>query len=265
METPMRAYRLGANMKRRDILLAAAAFLLPAIGSTQPPCPPAQFGVVGGTSASSAPCPTAPGSIYSTNFTGAENPLSEGGKWVAGKAVGLNWNNPLSASGKALASVLSGATGNRYDDSIAHLSASFVSFNANHYAQGTVYRVPGYSPSGQHEIELLLRFQITANSARGYEVLWGHAGNLALVRWNGPLGDYTSLLSGVNIGAAVDGDVLRAEITGGVIKIYKNGSLVATGPSNTTWTGGQPGIGFWPVDASTPANYGWKAFEAGNL
>jgi len=57
--------------------------------------------------------------------------------------------------------------------------------------------------------------------------------------------------------------VLRAEIAGNVITVYKNGVLVATGPPDSTWTGGQPGIGFWPVDASTPGSYGWKGFTAG--
>jgi len=58
-----------------------------------------------------------------------------------------------------------------------------------------------------HEIELLLHFQITASNARGYEVLWGVTGECNIVRWNGPLGNYTPLLSvsGPNIGAAVDG------------------------------------------------------------
>jgi hypothetical protein len=204
---------------------------------------------------------------YSTNFNLTENPISEGGNWVGGKAVGLDWNNPLSAAGKAYASVLSGLSGRRYDDSVAHLNASFLTFNANQYAQGTVYRVPGYSPAGsKHEVELLLRFQITAHHARGYEVLWGHGGDFAIVRWNGLIGDYKDLgFTGPGPGTAVDGDVLRAEIIGDVIRVFKNGSLVGTGPSDTMWTDGQPGMGFWPVDSSAPVSYGWKNYEAGNL
>jgi len=126
--------------------------------------------------------------------------------------------------------------------------------------------VKGYrNPGDAHEIELLLRFRISANNARGYEVLWGQDGVIAIVRWNGPLGDYTSLLEGPNIGAAVDGDTLRAEIVGTVVKVYKNGTLVATGPSNSTWTDGQPGMGFWPLPGATLASYGWKSYLAGNV
>ena len=102
-----------------------------------------------------------------------------------------------SGSGEAYGSVRSGATGSRYDDDIASLNTSFLSFNANQYAQASVYRAKGYSPSGSHEVELLLRFQICPNNARGYEVLWGAGGFLAIVRWNGPLSSYTPLLDNV--------------------------------------------------------------------
>jgi hypothetical protein len=217
---------------------------------------------------SPAPAPRTPAvPSYSTNFNLTENPITEAGNWICGKAVGLDWNNPLSASGKAYASVLSGLTGRRYDDSIAHLNPSFLTFNPNQYAQGTVYRVSGYSPAGsKHEVELLLRFQITAHRARGYEVLWGHNGDFAIVRWNGPIGDFKILgFTGPGPGRAVDGDVLRAEIVGNIIRVFKNGSLVGTGPSDATWADGQPGMGFWPVDSSTPINYGWKNYEAGNI
>ena len=180
--------------------------------------------------------------------------------WINGKAVGLDWNNVRTLDGKAFAS----AVASGYNDDIAVLNTTFA---ANQYAQGTVFRAPGYSPGVSHEVELLLRFWITAHNARGYEVLWGQSGELNIVRWNGVLGDYTPLggVAGPNIGAAVDGDVLCAEIVDRVIKVYKNGSLVFTGPPNSTWTDGEPGMGFWPTAGATPQSYGWKAFEAGSL
>ena len=199
------------------LLIPVLALALTACGSGGDATPPAV--TVSGTP------PPAPAASYSTNFNLTENPISAG-RWINGKAVGLDWNDVQSVPGKAYASAL--ATG--YDDDIAVLNTTFA---ANQYAQGTVYRVSGYSPGVSHEIELLLRFQVTAHNARGYEVLWGQTGEVNIVRWNGPLGDYTPLgaVSGPNIGAAVDGDVLRAEIIGSVIKVYKNGSLVMTGPS----------------------------------
>jgi len=215
-------------------------------------------GASSGTAPAIVPAPARSAAGYSTSFSSTENPISEGGKWINGKVAGLDWNNAQSVPGKAHAAAF--ATG--YNDPIAILSTTFA---ADQYAQGTVYRAPGYSPGASHEIELLLRFEIAAHNARGYEVLWAHDGGIAIVRWNGPLGNYTPLREGPNIGRAVDGDVLRAEIIGGAVRVYKNGSLVATGPADATWSTGQPGMGFWPKPGSTPENYGWKNFQAGNL
>ena len=260
--------RLGASLSvlpemKHTLLILTVGLFTSTLGRAQTPCPPPQFGVEGGSSVTT-PCPSASGNSYSTSFDTTENPLSEGGRWITGKAVGLDWNNPLTESGVVHASVRSGASGNRYDDSIAHVSNSFVDFKPDQHAQATVYRAPGYAPTGsKHEVELLLRFEITAHNARGYEVLWGWDGDFAIVRWNGPLGNYTTLYS-TFLEQLVDGDVVRAEISGSVIKVYKNGALKAA-PTDTTFADGQPGVGFWPVDSSTPANYGWKDFAAGNL
>jgi hypothetical protein len=254
-------------MKRRDLILASAGLagtLIPGFGRAAEPCPPPLVGVDGGSSASTT-CPTSTGSAYSTNFTGTENPLSEGGKWINGKAVGLSWNNVQTVPGKAYAAQFVGLSSSRYDDCLAHLNTSFT---ANQYAQGTVSRVSGYrNPIDKHEIELLLRFQLTANSARGYEVLWGQDGEIYVVRWNGPLGSYTALANIPDApgNKAVDGDVLRAEMIGSVIRVYRNGALVLTAPADSTYTTGQPGIGFWPTAGSTLSSYGWKNFQAGSL
>jgi subtilisin family serine protease len=214
------------------------------------------------SAASNAVTPTGGtgGASYSTNFPATENPISQGGMWFNGNAAGLDWNNVQTTPGKAFAAAFVGG----YDDPIAVLNTAFT---ANQYAQGTVYRAPGYSPTTNHEIELLLRFRITPDSARGYEILWGHGGELNIVRWNGPYGSYTPLLGtiGPNIGAAVDGDVLRGEVMGNVVRVYKNGTLVATSPADNTFTDGQPGIGFWPRPGATLQNFGWKSFSAGSL
>lgn len=242
-----------------------AMSLIMGISRASSPCLPAipdsPPGIsVGGARSVSPNCGTISADVYATNFLAAEKPLSEGGKWINGQARGLDWHDVQSTRGEAHAAQF--ATG--YDDDIAVLNTSF---SANQFAQGTVFRARRYSPSASHEIELLLRFQITAHNARGYEVLWGQTGELNIVRWNGPLGSYTPLkrVTGLNIGAAVDGDLLRAEIVGSVIRVYKNGSLVFRGATNTTWTDGQPGMGFWPKAGATLTGYGWKHFEAGSL
>lgn len=215
--------------------------------------------------------PLASGSSYSTNFPLTENPISEGGVWARGGTEGLDWTNPLTTGGHAVASTT--PTPTRYSDDIAIIKSSAVAFSANQYAQGTVYLAPGYTGNGGgHEVELLLHFSISAHDAHGYEILWGIPGYMAVVRWNGPVTSYAPIYDpGVgSIPVPKDGDVLRAEISGNIIKVFRNGTQV--GPNidvgsvgGTVWSTGQPGMGFWPVDGAIPGNYGWKSYQAGSL
>ncbi len=255
MNSPQPTHRYLANCITRSVLLLTIALGSGSPAISQTPEAPRNVRILSLPDGNSH-------DFYGTGFPLAENPISEGGNWINGKTVGLDWNNVQTIPGRAYGAVIVSS----YNDDIAVLNTTFA---ADQYAQGTVYRAAGYAPSGSHEIELLLRFKITAHNARGYEVLWGGGGQtngeIAIIRWNGPLGDYTSLAS-TTIAPAVDGDVLRVEIIGSVIKVYRNGSLVLTGPSNSTWTDGQPGVGFWPTDRGgvTSSSYGWKTFEAGN-
>lgn len=209
-------------------------------------------------------------SSYSTTFATDETVLSEGGRWTNGLQTGLLWNNVKTVNGSAYGSAFFGGA-NNYNDDIAVLNSPTLS--ANQYAQAVVSRAGGYNPGVSHEIELLLRFSITANNAHGYEVLWAVTGSIAIVRWNGAIGNYTpsSTVDGLNIGAAVDGDVLRAQINGNILSVFKNGAQVASVDVTTTfgggtvWSSGQPGIGFWPQSGATLTSYGWKSFLAGSL
>jgi hypothetical protein len=197
---------------------------------------------------------------YSTEFDGTENPLSEGGVWTNGGDVGLDWQNQEKDGGLAFGTGFSAG----YDDCIAHLSG----FAADHYAEATVHAVDGYTPPSSHEVELLLRFEITANSARGYEVLCGWNGAYSqIVRWNGPLDDFTYLdTTGPGFGALVEGDVIRAEAVGGTITAYKNGEQVMQA-MDATWSDGNPGMGFFirPGDGAVPNNYCYTSYAAGDL
>lgn len=213
--------------------------------------------------------------FYTTTFSTIEAPLLEGGRWQRGLAEGVLWNDPKITANGCVGSVQAGLGATRYDDDIAHLKKTFIDFENNHYAQATVYRAGGYNPGGisaAHEIELLLRFEITASGARGYECLWGEnssGGYYAVVRWNGGLGSFDELWSTSPVAAPADGDVFRAEIVGTNILTYKNSVLFhttdVTALGGTTWTEGQPGLGFWPIDGATPASEGFKNFTAGNL
>jgi hypothetical protein len=197
---------------------------------------------------------------YSTNFLGSENPLSENGVWTNGGVVGLDWQNVRKNGGHAFAS----ATSAGYNDCIAHLSG----YPPNHFAQATVHVAAGYSAPDSHEIELLLRFKITAHSARGYEINCGWNGAYSqIVRWNGPLNDFTYLNpTGPGFGALAEGDVIRATAIGSTITVYKNGAQVMQ-VTDPTWADGNPGAGFFvrPNAAAVPESYCFSAFSAGVL
>src|SRR5204863_9328111 len=97
-----------------------AAGLLSGLIHAATPCPPPQVSVGGGGSATTT-CPAGtPGSSYSTSFGATENPLSEGGKWINGKSVGIDWNNVQTVPGKAYGAAI--ATG--YNDDVAVLTTS---------------------------------------------------------------------------------------------------------------------------------------------
>lgn len=200
---------------------------------------------------------------YSTSFASPpapENPISEGGVWVNGAAVGLDWHDVQTTANEAFATAIALA----FNDSIAVLNTP--SFSGNHFAQATVFRAVGYAPV-EHEVELLLRFSISANSATGYEFLWEASGELNIVRWNGAVGNFTALLgvTGPNIGAPADGDVFRAEARGNFLFAYKNGSLVGLA-YDTTYLSGSIGLGFFPGDAGDVlASLGFKDFQCGDL
>lgn len=202
--------------------------------------------------------PQAPVAPFSTTFPATEAALSQGGIWTLGGDTGIDWKNVKTVGGTGAfpADFESGAGAN---DCIAHLKTSYQTFNANQWAEGTVYK--NGSPT-QSEIELHLRFQTTANNARGYEVYWSINNSLNIFRWNGAYFDFTGL---VNVAATVhDGDVLRAEVSGSTITCFINGSQVLQ-TTDATWSTGQPGLGFTCAPGGVLTDYGWKSFRAGNL
>lgn len=224
----------------------------------------------------SPPVSVGGGADFFTDFPATEDPISQGGIWINGGTNGLNWQDCETTPGKCFATNFASATsqGNEFDDPICHLRTSYRVFNNNHFSQGVVSRAPGYSPNTEHENELWVCANgETPHVWTGYEILWAHNGESAVVRWNGPpFADdpnaFTQLGAIVDIGAAVDGDVLRAERSGNDIIVYKNGVLKYT-RTDATWIGGQPGMGFWPRFVAPPQvvfdSYCWKSFRAGNL
>lgn len=188
---------------------------------------------------------------YHTDFDTTENPISEGGAWTN---TGLDWTPVVTARG--IAHGTHRATG--YNDSYAVLSG----FSPDQSVEATVY-ITGKFTRNQ-EVELLLRWTQAAHLARGYEINWNANNAYAyLVRWNGGLGDF-DLLKKLNFPRVpVTGDVMRAQITGTSITVYLNGGVVGTF-SDSTWSTGNPGIGFYSDDPTGSQNdrFGFTSLSA---
>lgn len=198
---------------------------------------------------------------YSTDFPTVESVLSEGGIWRTGLQHGLDWTDPrVGANGVHGTQTGPYTIPEKYNDSIACLVGTF---GPTQDAQGIVRTTNQQAGQVFEEVELLLRFSISANSARGYEVLFAVSKQYVdIVRWNGPFGNFTSLASG-SIPTMSTGDIVRATISGSTITAYRNGEQVLQA-TDSTWTDGNPGIGlFFETDGSGGANtdYGLTHYQ----
>lgn len=215
-------------------------------------------GSVGVTSCGAPPITHASGgAAYTTNFPLTENPISEGGNWINGGTVGLDWNNCRTTTGFAFGTQPGTV---QFDDSTCVVSGSW---GPNQTAQGTVHIVASDSTTFE-EVEVRLRTTITAHSITGYEINCSvKPGNpyMQIVRWNGPLGSFT-LLDARTVGCA-NGDVFKATIVGTTITAYKNGTQIFQ-VTDSTYASGMPGMGFYieSGSSSTNADFGFSSFTA---
>jgi hypothetical protein len=209
-------------------------------------------------------------SSYTTNFPLNENPISEGGIW----------NHFDSTLTKVRTETIGGVhvahgtqTGSGfYDDSSAYLSG----FTLDQSIEATVWKASGSASSPIQEIELLLRWSdqnaphstpYGSTSAEGYEINTNQFGGyLNIGRFKGALLAQTSLG-----GAPKTGDKFRAQIvTNGngsaTISVFWNNVLKLTYTDNSPYTKGNPGIGFYILDSSTPNNqFGYSSITATSL
>jgi hypothetical protein len=177
---------------------------------------------------------------YTTTFARTEMPISEGRRWVNGAAVGLDWHDVQTTRGVAFGT----NSPTNYTDPTALLTGDW---GLDYTVTATVHSVK-QNPAYFQEVELRLRSALSAHRCTGYEVnfrcLKTPDAYMQIVRWNGPVGDFTYLKSrgGAKFGVA-DGDVVKANIVGNVIKVYRNDTLLDTATDDTFKTG-LPGMGF---------------------
>jgi hypothetical protein len=243
---------IGLKQAHRSLLAAAVAIAL---------C----FLLAGCSSPGNAPAPaphTGAQKSYTTSFSLAENPISEGGNWINGGTSGLDWSNVETISGLAFGSQ-SGSQG--YDDSTAILAGAW---SPDQMVQAKVHTVNQHSDPIFEEIELRLRTTITPHKITGYEVNFRCTSDgsqyVEIVRWDGPLGRFTYVGRAAGPGIR-DGDIVKAVVSGAEITVYVNGSQVLQGLDGT-YTAGNPGIGFF-LQGTTGVNrdFGFTNVTAASL
>jgi len=195
-----------------------------------------------------------------TTFPQAENPISEGGRWINGKAVGLDWKDVRTSQGFAYGADASGAP--NYNDPTALLTGNW---GPDQTAEGKVRTVNQRGGSVYQEVEIRLRSTLSAHWNSGYEINFRctHDGSqyVEIVRWNGRLGDFAYVNRGSGPGL-YDGDTVKATIVGNVITAYINGQEVVRGTDNT-FTSGSPGMGFYNNGAPNGnVDFGFVTFTA---
>jgi hypothetical protein len=205
---------------------------------------------------------------FATDFSLTENPISEGGRWINGGSVGLDWTNVSTTPGLAIGHQV----GASYTDATALLTGTW---EPDQIATATVHMVSPKDACFQ-EVELRLRSAITAHVITGYEISFKVSQTseayLIIVRWNGALGswDFLTKTQGAQF-ALRNGDVVSAKIVGNVITAYLNGvqkgQVDITSIGGAVYSTGNPGMGFNLENSpagcpGTNGNYGYTSFTA---
>jgi len=194
---------------------------------------------------------------YSTHFPLDETPISESGAWVNGAIDGIDWHDVVTKNGVAHGALSTG----RYTDPTALLTGVW---GKNQAVKAVVYS-RNQTERYYQEVEIRLRSTLAAHSCTGYEVFWRcletQNAYAEIVRWNGSVGDWTSLQkhTGTQYGVR-HGDLVEATIVGDVIRGYVNGEEVISATDNT-YTAGSPGMGFNYGVGETNVDFGFSYFE----
>ena len=216
---------------------------------------------------------------YKTEFKKNESPLSEGGLWLNGRKDGIDWCDVLVKDGVAFGEVsrnqvverraeqaalgagIEGAAVGDYDDPTAVLTGQW---GPNQYGKVRVFSRSQTEKYFQ-EVQIRLRHNMKPKFCNGYEVFFRmldtEAGYAEIVRWNGPVGGWTSLkkLIGKTYGVK-DGAIIEASIVGNVITGYLNGQeMISVVDDNIK--SGAPGVGFNFGVGTTNADHGVTSFE----
>jgi hypothetical protein len=222
----------------------------------------------------------APVRSYSTRFELDEDPISEGGMWINGRKDGIDWIDVIAKHGVAYGAVSRMGVAERrveqgnlsptlegsapegdYDDPTAVLAGAW---GRNQHVKATVFS-RNQTEEYFQEVEIRLRSVITPHHCAGYEVFWRclktEDAYAEIARWNGKVGDFTSLkrLIGPQYGVK-DGDLVGATVVGNVLTGFINGVEVISA-TDDMFDSGSPGIGFNFGVGNTNVDHGFTSFE----
>ena len=199
--------------------------------------------------------------VYTTNFPANENPISQGGAWTHISPV---WANVQTSGGEAFGTQVGNLSNPAaFNDS----NATLTGFSPNVTITATVHLASNIADGQTHEVELLFRMAGDATHTRGYEMNFDTGGNATLVRWEGDLGSYTFINhtggSNPEVGGLKNGDTISATVSGSNFTASVNGIQIYTA-TDSKWTDGQPGIGFFirdtvAADAAFNAKFGFSS------
>jgi hypothetical protein len=167
--------------------------------------------------------------------------------------VGLDWGYVSTTPGLAVGH----AWPKRFADATALLSGTW---GPNQTVEAVVVSKKTFH---YPEVSLRLRSDVSAHHCQGYEISYSlkndETAYLIIVRWNGPLADFTYLAQPHGKQYSVKtGDVVRATVVGNVITTYKNGVQMGQVTDNT-YLAGNPGFGF---NEGVNGDYGISRFTA---
>lgn len=201
--------------------------------------------------------------------------------WLNGRKDGIDWIDVISKHGEAHGEVSRMTVAERrveqgnldtsssedaapvgdYDDPTAVLAGAW---GRNQHAKARVF---SRNPTEEYfqEVEIRLRSVMTPHLCTGYEVFWRclktETAYAEIVRWNGKIGDFTSLEKRIGSQFGVkDGDLVEATVFGNVLKGFINGVEVITA-TDDVFDAGSPGIGFNFFVSNTNVDHGFTYFE----
>jgi hypothetical protein len=235
--------------------------------------------------------PIAPGAhFYQTNFPRTENPISEGGKWIGGNAAGASLfaGGHIRNRGRLFGNVQTTpgfAFGidepTEFGDPTAILSGTW---GPTQTVSATVKIIKVPTKICCREVELRLRTTISEHKITGYEAycsVMPEKRYCHIARWNGPTGSYWNFETTPTEAYVVDGDVMKATITGAnptIITLYKNGAQILQATDTGAAGGGfgaygpflsgNPGIGFYgrpDISIREPHDPTWQDFGFSNF